>query len=86
MLNHSSVDGFLFLRFLRVVRNICLVGCCLTWPILLPLHICGGGAGEQLDRLTFGNVSDDHKGWFFAHGVVAWLFFGEPIVPPLYYS
>ncbi|KAF4543402.1 uncharacterized protein LTHEOB_101 [Lasiodiplodia theobromae] len=76
VLNHSSVDGFLFLRFLRVVRNICLCGCCLTWPILLPLHICGGGAGEQLDRLTFGNVNDDHKGWFFAHGVVAWLFFG----------
>ncbi|KAL0262028.1 hypothetical protein SLS55_003463 [Diplodia seriata] len=76
VLNHSSVDGFLFLRFLRVVRNICLAGCCLTWPILLPLHICGGGDGQQLDRLTFGNVSDAHKTWFFAHGVVAWLFFG----------
>ncbi|OJD38884.1 uncharacterized protein BKCO1_3000220 [Diplodia corticola] len=76
VLNHSSVDGFLFLRFLRVVRNLCLAGCCLTWPILLPLHICGGGGGEQLDRLTFGNVSDDHRRWFFAHAVVAWLFFG----------
>ncbi|GME26533.1 hypothetical protein GTA08_BOTSDO09014 [Neofusicoccum parvum] len=75
VLNHSSVDGFLFLRFLRVVRNICLVGCCLTWPILLPLHICGGVGGEQLDRLTFGNISEDRRNWYFVHGFVAWLFF-----------
>ena len=57
-LNHSSLDGFLFLRYMKILSVIALVGCCITWPILLPLHVHGGGTNAQLDSLTFGNVTN----------------------------
>jgi calcium permeable stress-gated cation channel len=76
VLTHSSLDGFLFLRFVKMLCIICLVGCCLAWPILIPLHIVGGGSSSELDRLTIGNVTNPQ--WYFAHVVVAWLFFGKP--------
>lgn len=73
-LNHASLDGFLFLRYLKVVCVICGVGCVITWPVLFPLHILGGGGSEQLNMLTFGNVS--HPNWYFVHAFLAWIYFG----------
>lgn len=77
MLRHTSLDGFFFLRYLKVIGIICFVGLCLTWPILLPLHGTGGSGLSELDLLTIGNVLRQSK--FYAHVVVAWLFFGKPI-------
>ncbi|KAH8648343.1 hypothetical protein BGZ60DRAFT_346652, partial [Tricladium varicosporioides] len=74
VLNHASLDGFLFLRFLKVLCIICSFGCCLTWPILVPYHVYGGGTSVQLDLLTLGNVI--HPKWFYLHAVLAWIFFG----------
>jgi hypothetical protein len=74
-LNHSSIDGFLFLRYLKVVCIICGVGCLIIWPVLIPLHILGGGGDKQLDLLTFGNV--DHPKWYFVHACIAWIYFGR---------
>ncbi|OBT76340.1 hypothetical protein VF21_03585 [Pseudogymnoascus sp. 05NY08] len=74
VLHQSSIDGFLFLRFLRILCVICLVGACITWPVLFPLHIMGGGGGSQLDALTFGNVKN--PSWYFVHAFLAWIFFG----------
>ncbi|OBT63937.1 hypothetical protein VE03_05927 [Pseudogymnoascus sp. 23342-1-I1] len=74
VLHQSSIDGFLFLRFLRILCVICLVGACITWPVLFPLHIFGGGTGTQLDSLTFGNVTK--PSWYFVHAFLAWIFFG----------
>ncbi|TVY82290.1 Uncharacterized protein LSUE1_G001916 [Lachnellula suecica] len=74
VLNHSSLDGFLFLRYLKILCVICGVGCLLTWPILLPYHAKGGGDNIQLDLLTFGNVV--HPSWFFLHAFLAWIYFG----------
>ncbi|EEU34202.1 uncharacterized protein NECHADRAFT_96579 [Fusarium vanettenii 77-13-4] len=74
ILNHSSLDGFFFLRYLRVLRNIFLVGICITWPILFAVHVTGHNGVEQLDLLTIGNIKDPRRMW--AHVVVAWLFFG----------
>ena len=73
-LNHSTIDGFLFLRYLKIVCIICGVGCLITWPVLFPLHILGGAGDKQLDLLTFGNV--DHPKWYFVHAFLAWMFFG----------
>lgn len=75
ILNHSSLDGFFFLRYLRVLRNIFLVGICITWPILFAVHITGHNDVKQLDLLTIGNIKDPRRMW--AHVVVAWLFFGK---------
>jgi hypothetical protein len=74
VLNYSSLDGYLFLRYLKVMIVICCVGCILTWPILLPIASLGGLGGKQLDQLTFGNISD--KNMCFVHAFIAWVFFG----------
>ena len=54
---------------------ICGVGCLIIWPVLIPLHILGGGGNKQLDLLTFGNV--DHPKWYFVHACLAWIYFGR---------
>ncbi|KAF1934201.1 DUF221-domain-containing protein [Didymella exigua CBS 183.55] len=72
-LYHQSIDSYLFLRFLRTMIFICVVGCVLTWPILMPINAAGGGTGNELDRVSIGNVAD--KKYFYAHAIVAWVFF-----------
>jgi hypothetical protein len=74
-LNHSTIDGFLFLRYLKMVCIVCGVGSLITWPILFPLHILGGGGNTQLDLLTFGNVA--HPKWYYVHAFLAWIYFGR---------
>ncbi|KPM42979.1 Uncharacterized protein RSN1 [Neonectria ditissima] len=74
ILNHGSIDGFFFLRYLKVLRNIFFVGVCITWPVLFPVHITGGNKAKQLDSLTIGNVKDSKR--LYAHVAVSWLFFG----------
>lgn len=74
VLEHSSLDAYLYLRFLRTIIFVCFIGVCITWPILFPVNATGGGSASQLDRLGFGNVH--HKDRLYAHAVVAWVFFG----------
>lgn len=74
VLNHGSLDGFFFLRYLKMLRNICFFGCCITWPVLFPVHITGGNGLTELERLTLGNVANQTK--LYAHALVAWIFFG----------
>lgn len=74
VLEHSSLDAYLYLRFLKTIIFICFIGVCITWPILFPVNATGGGDASQLDKLGFGNVH--YKDRLYAHAVVAWLFFG----------
>lgn len=53
---------------------ICLVGCAITWPILMPINAVGGGSSKELDRVTIGNVYETR--YLYAHAIVAWVFFG----------
>ncbi|KAJ9616358.1 hypothetical protein H2200_000076 [Cladophialophora chaetospira] len=73
ILRHSSLEAYLFLRFLRMVVLICAVGCCLTWPILFSVNATGGGDSTQLDRISLSNVTN--KKHLYAHAIVAWVFF-----------
>ena len=78
-LQHQSLDAYLFLRFLRMTVVIMFVGACITWPVLFPVNITGGGPGKQLDMLSMSNVNKDLKGGkyrYFAHCFCGWLFFG----------
>jgi hypothetical protein len=79
VLNHGSLDGFFFLRFLKVLRNICIGGCLITFPVLLPIHATGGSGLTALELLTIGNVKDPQK--LLAHVFVAWVFFGMVATP-----
>jgi hypothetical protein len=75
VLQHQSLDSYLFLRFLRIAVIICVVGCVITWPVLFPINATGGGTGTQLSVLSINNVANPWK--FFAHAGCAWLFFGK---------
>ncbi|KAF2767428.1 DUF221-domain-containing protein [Teratosphaeria nubilosa] len=73
VLQHNSLDAYLFLRFLKVIIGICFVGSLLTWPILFPINATGGNGQTQLDKLTFSNIATNNRTW--AHVVIAWVFF-----------
>ena len=73
-LYHGSMDSYLYLRFLRTLIFLCIIGSLITWPILMPINATGGGTSSQLDRISIGNVSENKK--LYAHAVVAWVYFG----------
>jgi hypothetical protein len=74
VLKHSSLDAYLFLRYLKILCVIFGVGCLITWPVLLPLHRYGGAGKTELDLLTSGNIKN--PSWFYVHVFQAWIFFG----------
>ncbi|KAI9728060.1 MAG: hypothetical protein M1834_007874 [Cirrosporium novae-zelandiae] len=75
ILNHQSLDGYLFIRFLKIIVVICFVGCCITWPILFPINATGNAGQTQLDVLSFSNIDKStQKNRYYAHVFVAWTF------------
>ncbi|KAI0973415.1 late exocytosis, associated with Golgi transport-domain-containing protein [Xylaria arbuscula] len=74
LLYHESLDAYLYLRFLRTIITICVVGCGLTWPVLMPVNATGGGSSTELDRITISNVTKTNH--LYAHAVMAWVFLG----------
>ncbi|KAH8817395.1 hypothetical protein F5884DRAFT_779240 [Xylogone sp. PMI_703] len=74
-LHHQSLDGYLFLRFLKLLTVICFVGCCLTWPVLYPINATGGGGQNQLDILSFSNIGRQGRHRYYAHAFIGWIFF-----------
>ncbi|KAJ5223267.1 hypothetical protein N7468_007809 [Penicillium chermesinum] len=73
VLHHSSLDGYLFLRFLRVLCATCLTGCLITWPVLFPIHATGGNGNGQLDILSFSNIKNQNK--YYANVIIACVYF-----------
>lgn len=75
VLNHHSLDGYLLLRFLKMSVVCCLVGMCITWPVLFPVNATGGGTQKQLDILNMSNITNSYYR-YFAHAGCAYLFYG----------
>jgi hypothetical protein len=75
VLQHHSLDGYLFLRFLKIAVVTCLVGCVITFPVLFPINITGGGVKTQFEILTMANVTNNYFK-LFAHAGCAMIFFG----------
>ena len=80
VLNTQTLDSFLFLRLLKMAVATCLVGICITWPVLFPVNATGPGQKQQLDILSMSNATIEGNKTsyfrFFAHAGCAWLFFG----------
>jgi calcium permeable stress-gated cation channel len=76
VLQHASLDGYLFLRFLKISFVSCFVGCAICIPVLFAVNITGGGTQQQLDRLSMANVENNYYR-YFAHAGCAYLFFGR---------
>lgn len=74
VLQHHSLDAYLLLRYMKLMVVICFVGCCITWPILFPINATGGAGNQQFNILAMSNVQNKAK--YFAHAIVAWIFFG----------
>jgi hypothetical protein len=74
VLQHHSMDGYLFLRFLKISVITCLVGCVITFPVLFPINITGGGIKTQFEILTMANVTNNYFK-MFAHAGCAIIFF-----------
>ncbi|RDW60662.1 DUF221-domain-containing protein [Coleophoma cylindrospora] len=72
VLQHQSLDGYLYLRYLKMMTVICFVGCCITWPVLFPVNATGGGIATQFDILSFSNVMNKNR--YYAHTFIAWIF------------
>lgn len=76
-LQHQNIDSYLFLRFLRVCTTICFVSMCITWPILFPVNITGGGGQGELEMLSYANIDvENQPNRLYAHTFVAWLVYG----------
>jgi hypothetical protein len=75
VLSHQSLDGYLYLRFLKMVTIICFVGACLTFPVLFPVNATGDGGQIQFDLLSFSNIGPGQKNRYYAHVFIGWLFF-----------
>lgn len=82
VLNHESLDSYLWLRFLKLSVIICFVGCLITWPVLFPVNATGGGTQTQLDLLSFSNVINKKR--YYAHTFIAWIFLSTHPTPKPY--
>jgi hypothetical protein len=72
VLNHQSLDNFLFIRYFRMISLITFVGTIITWPTLLVINGRGGGDESELEKYTFSNVTDIQHYW--GHTIIAWVF------------
>lgn len=79
ILQHHSLDAYLFIRYLKLITVLCFVGCCITWPVLFPVNATGGNGYTQFEILTMTNVKN--KARYFAHAVIAWIFLGLSLSP-----
>jgi hypothetical protein len=77
ILDHQSIDGYLFVRFFKVLIVISLLGCIITWPVLFPVNATGGAGKEQLDILSMSNVAqqpEKNVNRYYAHAIVSFIF------------
>ncbi|GAB7355665.1 hypothetical protein MBLNU459_g6375t2 [Dothideomycetes sp. NU459] len=74
ILDHSSLDNYLFLRLFKVLTVICFVGALITWPILFPVYATGGAVPKQtqFDVLSMSNVKNVNR--YYATVFVSWIF------------
>lgn len=80
-MNHQSLDGYLYLRYIKTITLIFFFGCLITWPILFPVNATApppappAAPSEQFDVISYSN-SVDSPNRYYAHALIAWLFFG----------
>lgn len=77
LLDQQNLDGYLFVRFMKMISIISFVGACMTLPLLV-LNYNGKGHGKDLARLTLSNVTD--ASLYYWHCLVACLLFGMALV------
>lgn len=74
LMQHASVDGYFFLRYVGIAASLSIVTCFILFPILLPVNATNGRNYEGFELLSFANVTDKNR--FYAHVFLSWIFFG----------
>ncbi|KAF1950638.1 DUF221-domain-containing protein [Byssothecium circinans] len=80
ILDHQSIDGFLFVRFFKVLMGISLLGCVVCWPVLFPVNATGGAGNQQLDILSMSNIALSRPNRYYAHALISWVFLGLVVI------
>ncbi|XP_006463455.1 hypothetical protein AGABI2DRAFT_225252 [Agaricus bisporus var. bisporus H97] len=72
----NGMDAYCFVRFLRMMVKVFLPIWIISWIVLLPTTAVGTSnpGKDNLDKLTFGNVSPDQYKRYAAHLILAWFF------------
>ena len=85
ILDHQSIDGYLFVRFFKMMIILSFVGCLITWPVLFPVNATGRGGQEQLDLLSMSNVNANSPNRYYAHALISFVFLSKSrrSLPPL---
>lgn len=74
ILRDAGMDGYFFLRYLRMLFFVAVGGIFILLPILLPVDATNGAGNQGLDLLAFGNITNNNR--YFAHVFLSWIFFG----------
>ena len=77
ILQHSGLDAFFFLRYIRTLLTIFTSLSVVILPCLIPLNLFGGndvaGGTQGLDRYSWANIGLDHTAFYWAHLLMALL-------------
>lgn len=76
ILAETGLDGYFFLRYLRMMFFYALAGLPLLWPVLMSLTATSHGGLTGLNKLQFGNISPSQRNRYYAHVFFSWLYFG----------
>lgn len=64
ILDHSSIDGYLFVRYFKVIVTISVLGIIITWPILFPVNATVSAEPAVMPcRLISGRVAWAISSW-----------------------
>lgn len=74
IIQHSSIDGYLFLRYIGIMGSLSLVFCFILFPILLPVNATNGHHLKGFEILSFADVKNKNR--FYAHVFLSWIVFG----------
>lgn len=75
ILQDAGLDGYFFLRYLRLIFIISAVGVLFLFPILLPVNATGNGGETGFNQLSFTNAVNMPKR-YYAHVFMGWFYFG----------
>lgn len=78
ILDHQSIDGYLFVRFFKMMIVLSFLGCVITWPVLFPVNATGGAGQKQFDILSMSNVKQTktNVNRYYAHAIISVIFLG----------
>lgn len=73
IIQNTSIDGYLFLRYISMFAAVSFIGCITLFPILLPVNATNGHNLKGFEVLSFSNVSNKRR--FYAHVFLSWFYF-----------